>query len=99
MRISFLPISSLRSLTISVVGDVLTINGDAFDFAPLQEGAALPAGAVGSEWIASEVTRDGGEVCLTLMLPYWGAASEAARFPVSIHVTENGPVPLPGSEE
>ncbi|MGC3068963.1 hypothetical protein ACPTFM_33755, partial [Pseudomonas aeruginosa] len=39
-------------LTLSRAGDVLTENGQAFDFTPLPERGELPAEAIGSQWFA-----------------------------------------------
>lgn len=82
---------------ISVTGDVLTIDGDALDFTPLSEGDTLPSEAVGSPWLQrfSEVTRTGGDVCLTLILPIRWDAPEESRFPEPIVVTSGGTVTLP----
>lgn len=82
---------------ISVSGDVLTIDGTVLDFSPLSEGEALPSEAVDSPWLQqySEVTRVGGDVCLTLILPICWDAPEASRFPEPIIVDADGPVTLP----
>lgn len=84
------------TLEIAVRGDVLTINGEDLDFGQLDEGSVLPRGAVGSEWVASDVTRTDGEIVLTLILPHNAGANDAARYPQPIRVGVNGPVTLPG---
>ena len=98
MKISFIPQLRAAPVAVSVIGDTITINGTAYDFTPLAEGAVLPAEAAGCDLIVSNVTRIEGEIALTLVLPHGSDAPEAARFPQPIHVTENGPVTLPGSE-
>ena len=101
MIISFSSQRRDDSLTLHVAGDVPTINGTAYDFGPLPEGAILPRDAVNCEWLASDVTRIGGRIHLTLILPHgpipYPAPPEAAAvlFPQPIHVTSNGPIALP----
>lgn len=97
MRISFSPVRSDAVLSVFKQGDALTINGVVYDFAQLTEGGTLPADAVGCEWLASDVTRVGTEITLTLLLPHAVDASEAVRFPKPITVYANGAVTLPGA--
>ncbi|MFC0710723.1 hypothetical protein [Azorhizophilus paspali] len=99
MQIKFSPIRSDETLSVSVSVDVLTINGQSFDFGPLPEGATLPAEAIDSPHFAGPVERVDGELRLTLRLPHGPNASEALRFPASIEVTEDGPVPIPHDPE
>lgn len=82
-------------LTIVVSGDLLTLNGESFDFGQLPDGASLPLEAIASEHFAGPVSRIEGELHLTLRFPIGPDASEAARFPSPIHVTTDGPVELP----
>ncbi|MEC6486209.1 hypothetical protein VXS82_22890, partial [Pseudomonas aeruginosa] len=49
-------------LMLSRTGDVLTVNGQSFDFTPLPEGGELPAEAIGSEWFAGPVVRREGRL-------------------------------------
>lgn len=89
------------ALTLHRAGDVLTINGTALDFTPLPEGAVLPRAAIGCDWVASDVTRAGGQLCLTLILPHgpipWPTPPEAQAvlFPLPIEVAGDGPIDLP----
>lgn len=94
MNISFSPIRWDQELSLSVSGDVLTINGSPFDFSLLGEGDLLPPDAVGSDFINQPVTRAAGEITLTILLPIPAEASEAQRFPWAVSVTE-GEVTLP----
>lgn len=98
MYITMSPIRRDETLATSLVGDVLTLNGVEFDFGPLPEGATLPAEAIDSEWIVGPVTRVNGELHLTLRLPHGPSPSQAVAFPKPIHVTEDGPIPLPTDE-
>lgn len=95
MIIKLSPVRSDAELSISKSGDALTINGTVFDFTQLSEGDVLPREAVGSDWVAADVTRVGGLVELTVMLPHGADASEAARFPQPLYVTKDGLVELP----
>ena len=82
------------ALSLSVDVDTLTIDGTALDFAPLDEGDTLPADAVEHDGIVGDVTRQDGEIHVTVLLPIGPGASEAARLPEPIHAT-GGPVTLP----
>lgn len=84
-----------ETLTVAKTGDALTINGVAYDFAQLPDGATLPREAVDCEYIASDVTRVNGDIELTLLLPITPQASEAARFPASLEIINDGDVSLP----
>lgn len=101
MHITLSPVRSDAVLSVSRAGDVLTINGAVYDFGPLAEGAVLPREAVDCDWITSDVTRSGGQIVLTLLLPHgpipWPAPPEAAvvTHPAPLILTEDGPVILP----
>ncbi|ELY1833463.1 hypothetical protein [Pseudomonas aeruginosa] len=82
-------------LSLSRAGDVLTVNGQAFDFTPLPEGGELPAEAIGSEWFAGPVVRRNGRLELSLRFPLADDASTAARFPEPLLIDTDGPVELP----
>lgn len=95
MHITLSPVRLDETLTASLAGDVLTLNGEAFDFGPLPEGATLPAEAIDSEWIVGPVSRIDGELHLTLRLPHGPNPSQAVAFPALLTVLEDGPIPLP----
>jgi hypothetical protein len=69
MQISYTPQRRDDACEHSFSGDVLTINGENFDFTALPEGATLPRSAVDCEWLVSDVVRSGGEIHLTLIEP------------------------------
>lgn len=101
MKIRLSPNNHTARLTAVVNGDVLILNGDELDFSPLGEGDVLPAAAIDSPWIASDVTRTGGEIILTLCLPHGANAPHETRFPAAFDVPITvtvGPVPLPPYE-
>jgi len=98
MHITLSPVRLDEALAASRAGNVLTLNGEAFDFGPLPEGATLPAEAIDSDWIAGPVSRIDGDLHLTLRLPHGPSPSQAVAFPEPMHVTEDGPIPLPTDE-
>jgi len=98
MKIKLSPTRMDIQLVASVSGDRITINGEIFDFGPLQEGAILPAYAVQSDWIVGDVCRILGGIHLTLRLPHGMNAPHETRFPAAFYeamTVTNGPVPLP----
>ncbi|KEP68421.1 hypothetical protein DL1_12005 [Thioclava dalianensis] len=99
MKINLTPFSPPPQLyvplSLSVAGDVLTLNGKTLDLSGIPEGATLPAEAVASDWVTGPITRTNGELSLTLRLPHGPNAPEESRFPAPITVTEDGTVDLP----
>ncbi|MCL6285252.1 hypothetical protein M3P21_17120 [Ruegeria sp. 2012CJ41-6] len=95
MYITFTPVRRHDRLTIEKSGDVLTINGEDFDFSPIPEGATLPRTAVTCDWLASDVERHDGHIHLTLCLPHGPSAPSETLFPVPVRMTGDGQVPLP----
>lgn len=77
------------------LGDVLTLNGERFDFSGIPEGAVLLATAVNCEFVVGDITRANGELVLTLLLPCGPGASDAANFPDDIVSPPDGNVSLP----
>lgn len=93
MRISFLPQLNDDTLVLErTAPDRLRINGELFNFGPLQDGDVLPS--VPCEWIVGPVTREDGEVRLTLRIPYQVSRMNV-QDPPAITVTEDGPITLP----
>lgn len=95
MQITLVPIRSDAGLALHRAGDVLTIDGLAFDLTALPEGATLPQAAVACPALAGPVTRQGGGLHLTLLLPHGADAPEAALFPAPV-TPADGPVAVPG---
>lgn len=95
MIISFYPQCRSDTVTISKAGDVLTINGEAFDFSSLPNGATIPEGSIPCPWIKGPVERIGGEIHLALILPHGWRPSPAVAFPASLTVMADGPVAIP----
>lgn len=68
MKIKLFPFLTDDTISASVHGDVITINGEPYDLSGIPEGYQLPANAVGSDWLSVSdfVERVGGEISLTL---------------------------------
>lgn len=96
MHIAFTPMRRDDRLSLSRRGDILTVNGEVFDFSAIPEGASLPRAAVACDWLASDVERRGGALYLTLILPHGAEAGAAALFPEPVTAAD-GPVALPGA--
>ena len=95
MKITLSPTRTDTPLIVSRAGDTLTLNGEAFDFGPLEEGETLPADAIYSEWITGDVTRTDGALHITLRLPHGANAPEETRFPEPIIDPPDGEIALP----
>lgn len=95
MRISFSPQRRDDALSVSKVGDALTINGTTFDFGALSEGGTIPAGAIPCEWVVGPVERIDGELHLTLILPHGPNPHHAVTHPQSVTVAGDGQINLP----
>ena len=95
MKVIFSPQRRDDVLTLSKSGDALTVNGTVYDFSQLPNGATLPREAINCQWVCGDVERTNGELIIPILLPHGPNASEAARFPEPITVTEDGPILLP----
>lgn len=95
MQVKLSPQRLDASLVASVVGDIITLNGESFDFSQLPEGATLPADAIESEHFIGDVSRINDELHLILRLPHGPNPSQAVAFPAPLTVLEDGPIPLP----
>lgn len=96
MIISFSPQRRDDALTLEKTsGDRLRINGELFNFDPLEDGWTIPAGAIPCEWIVGPVDRIDGVVHLTLILPHGAQPETWQAFPAAIDVTDDGPVDIP----
>ena len=95
MKINLSPQRRDDTLTVTKQGDTLTINGTAYDFSVIPDGATLPKDATDCAWLASDVGRIDGVLHLTLLLPHGANASQAARFPQPIINPADGVLELP----
>jgi len=95
MTINLSPQRRDDTLSVTKSGDVLTINGTAYDFTQVPDGGLLPRDAVECPWLASNVERVNGELVLTLLLPHGANASEARRFHAPLIDVPDGEVEFP----
>jgi len=95
MKIKLSPKRRDDTLTVTKQGDTLTINGTAYDFSVIPDGATLPKDATDCAWLASDVERIDGVLHLTLLLPHGANATQAARFPQPIINPADGVLELP----
>lgn len=88
-------------LEASVKGDVLTINGEEFDFSGIPDGYRLPASAVNNRFFMSDfnefIERKGKTLYLTLKFPVEMDSPEEVRNPSEPIVIDarSGPVKFP----
>ena len=94
MQISLIPQRQDRPLTVFKSGDILTINGEAFDLSGIPDGATLPQSAMVCDWLASDIERIGGVLHLTLILPHGAHAPQETLFPQPLSA-QDGAISLP----
>lgn len=93
MIITLSPVRMDMTLTASLAGEVLVLNGTAYDFSALHEGETqLPPDC---PWMAGPVTRQAGRLRVMLILPHGPAAPQETLFPQPVSMDKDGPVPLP----
>lgn len=97
MIIKLIPQRSDNTLTLAKAGDVLTINGTAYDFTQLTEGATLPNSAIDCAALVGDVTRRNSDVILTLLMPHGANPAPEAAFPADIVNPADGDIALPGA--
>lgn len=98
MHITFTPMRRNDQLSLSKSGDILTINGEAFDLSGIPDGATLPQSAMACDWLASDIERRNDVLHLTLILPHGARAPHETLFPAPLSFVEDGPVTLPPYE-
>ena len=95
MKITLNPQRRDDTIIVSKSGDTLTINGTAYDFSVIPEGATLPALAVDCEYITGNVERINGVLHLSLILSHGTNPSQAVAFPAPIINPADGVLELP----
>ena len=95
MIITLIPQRSDAALAVSKSGDTLTINGVAYDFSVIPDGASLPASAVDCAFITGEIARVAGDLRLSLVLPHGVNPSRAVSFPAPIINPADGNLVFP----
>ena len=79
---------------VSKAGDVLTVDGESYDFSTIPEGGSIPAFVVPCPWIVEPVTRTGGHIVLTLTIPCGYSPTTIPR-PAPLVDPSDGPISLP----
>lgn len=98
MHISLSPQVSDLTLAVSVHGDTLNINGDSLYLSVLDEGSEIEDTLARSlhPMIAGPIYREGGEIHVTLLLPYPITCTDPwVCFPDPVAAGADGPVDLP----
>jgi hypothetical protein len=98
MNIELSPQVRLDTLSVTVNGEVITVNEAVLDLSGIPDGYRLPAEAFESAFVLGAY-REGGVLSVELIMPC--APDEARRsvlFPETI-VANDGPVALPTSGE
>lgn len=95
MNILLSPMRSDDVLAMARAGDVLTINGEAFDLSGIPEGASLPASAVKTPWLTGEIHRQDGQLVLTVIMPHGANPPRDVAFPEPLLDVPDGPIQLP----
>lgn len=98
MKITLTPMRRDDRLILSRSGDILTMNDEVWDLSEIPEGAVLPKEAVESAWFASDITRKGGVLEFSVILPHGINAPEETVFPAPVFVRQDGPIALPQYE-
>lgn len=99
MKISLSPVGLFKSLVVErTAPDRLRINGELFNFGPLNDGDVIPSGFIPCEWIVGPVTRSEGDIHLTLLLPHGASPDAHVAFPAPILDPPIGIVDLPFSQ-
>ncbi len=99
INITLSPVRVDAELSIVINGETIIVNGEAFDFSPLLEGATLPGSAILSDWFPGDAERKNGDLSVTIRLPHGANAPENTRFPAPLEIKANGPVELPPFDE
>lgn len=92
MHLTLTPVRMDQPLAVRRRGLALVFDGVPVDLSGVPEGGEA---AVDCPWIAGPVTRTGGTLRLTILLPHAADAPEATRFPAPVTVAGDGPVALP----
>ena len=95
MHITLNPQRRDDALDVSKSGDTLTINGSAYDFSVIPNGATLPASAVDCEFITGNIERINGVLHISLILPHGPNPSQEVAFPAPIINPPDGVLELP----
>lgn len=94
MRIELSPQGRPETITVIKAGDVLTINGEVFDFTGLNNGDTVED--VPCEFVIGPVSREDGSLHIKLLLPCDYAPPPERAFPTPIINPPDGRIVFPG---
>ncbi|TPM39390.1 hypothetical protein FJ951_27170 [Mesorhizobium sp. B2-2-3] len=97
MRISFAPQRRDDALALAKSGDVLTVNGEQFNFNGLSDGDAIKVEDIPCEFIVGNVTKIAGEVHVTIVLPHGPSPEVWQTCPGDIENVPDGTVDVPSN--
>lgn len=80
IKINFSPVLAGGKTSASLDGDVLTVNGEAFDLSDIPDGATV------NHPIIQNATRNGADVELTITLTHGPNAPYETRFPEPVEI-------------
>jgi len=83
IKINFSPVRADEKTTASILGTVLTLNGQVYDL------SELPDGATAQHPVLGEVRRNANIYELSMPLNHGANAPELTRFPEPVEITEN----------
>jgi len=95
MKITLSPQRREDFLFAEISGDVLIVNGHAYDFSRMGNGDTLPRAAISDEFFAGDITKGDDKLSLTLLLPNPINYSQEQAFPVPLVDISDGRVALP----
>jgi hypothetical protein len=98
MKIHFIPQRRDADLAVTVNGELLIINGLAFDLSGLAAGDKLPADAIGSDYVVGFVERIVGELNVSVALPYGSEPLIDPMQIIEVIAPGTGVVDVPGHE-
>ncbi|KPB64238.1 MULTISPECIES: hypothetical protein [Pseudomonas syringae group] len=97
MIIKLIPQRRDGDMVVVKKGSTLVIDGEEFDFSPMQEGSTLPGDAVQCPWIWPEVIMESGEIILSLIFPVPANFSHEQAFPKDLINVQDGQIEFPKS--
>ena len=95
MNIILSPVGMDQGVVYEKRGDVLVVNGVAFDFSRMKDGDTLPASAISSPMFTETVERIGSQLHMTLILPNPRNYSPEQAFPEPLYDVPDGVIQLP----
>ena len=87
MKINFTPQRRDDDLLLTVAGDVVSVNGVAYDLSVITEGATLPASATDCPFLSGDISRVNGELSIIVILPHGADPHKAIAFPAPVSAT------------